>query len=53
MIVMSIYKPHVCCRVETSDGFDIVIDCGSGFRVCAQHLVKKWAETNRRELFIR
>ncbi len=33
-----------CFRIETSDGFDIVIDCGSGFRQCVQDLEKKWGE---------
>ncbi|WP_299413188.1 MBL fold metallo-hydrolase [Acaryochloris sp. IP29b_bin.148] len=31
-----------CIRIETADGFDIVLDCGSGFRVCAKDIVKKW-----------
>lgn len=41
-----------CFRLETSDGYDIVIDCGSGFRVCAQDLSEKWADKEQRELFI-
>lgn len=31
-----------CIRIETADGFDIVLDCGSGFRVCAKDIVSKW-----------
>ena len=38
-----------CFRVETADGFDIILDCGSGFRVCAQHLMQKWTEQGREE----
>lgn len=34
-----------CLRIETADGFDIVLDCGSGFRVCAKDIVKKWEES--------
>ena len=33
-----------CIRIETADGFDIVLDCGSGFRVCAKDIVKKWRD---------
>ena len=31
-----------CFRIETADGNDIVFDCGSGFRLCAQDLERKW-----------
>lgn len=31
-----------CVRIETADGDDIVLDCGSGFRVCAKDIVQKW-----------
>ncbi|WP_299488412.1 MBL fold metallo-hydrolase [Acaryochloris sp. IP29b_bin.137] len=31
-----------CIRIETADGYDIVLDCGSGFRVCAKDIVQKW-----------
>ena len=41
-----------CCRIETSDGYDIVIDCGSGFRVCAGDIVDKWTDTEDRHLYI-
>ncbi len=27
-----------CVHIETSDGYDIVFDCGSGFRICASDL---------------
>jgi len=41
-----------CFRLETSDGYDIVIDCGSGFRLCAQDLEKKWGDKEQRTLYI-
>jgi phosphoribosyl 1,2-cyclic phosphodiesterase len=41
-----------CVHVETADGADIVFDCGSGFRVCADNLVRKWGDRERRELYI-
>lgn len=41
-----------CVRVETSDGYDIVLDCGSGFRICAKDIVAKWGDQTDRELFI-
>lgn len=41
-----------CVRVETSDGYDIVLDCGSGFRHCAQDLQKKWGDQSERDLYI-
>lgn len=41
-----------CCRIETSDGYDIVIDCGSGFRICAADISAKWGNASERELFI-
>lgn len=41
-----------CFRLETSDGYDIVIDCGSGFRLCAQDLDKKWGNKEQRTLYI-
>ena len=31
-----------CFRVETADGHDIVFDSGSGYRLCAQDLERKW-----------
>jgi ribonuclease BN (tRNA processing enzyme) len=31
-----------CVRVETPDGYDLVFDCGSGFRNCAKELQAKW-----------
>lgn len=41
-----------CFRIETSDGHDIVIDCGSGFRLCAQDLSQKWGDKPERTLHI-
>ena len=41
-----------CFRVETSDGYDIVFDCGSGFRICAQDIVDKWEVHGNRDLTI-
>ncbi len=41
-----------CFRLETSDGYDIVIDCGSGFRLCAQDLDRKWGDKAQRTLYI-
>ncbi len=41
-----------CVRIETADGYDIVLDCGSGFRNCAKDLQAKWADRPGRELYI-
>lgn len=41
-----------CVRVETADGYDIVLDCGSGFRNCARDLQAKWADRPERHLHI-
>ncbi len=41
-----------CVLLETSDGYDIVLDCGSGFRNCAQDLETKWADRAERNLCI-
>ena len=41
-----------CVRVETADGHDIVFDCGSGFRLCAQDIERKWAQKESRNLSI-
>ena len=41
-----------CFRLETSDGYDIVIDCGSGFRFCAQDIANKWGDREQRTLYI-
>ena len=41
-----------CFRIETADGYDIVLDCGSGFRICAQDVVKKWGNGGDRTLYI-
>jgi len=41
-----------CVRVETADGYDIVLDCGSGFRNCARDLQTKWADQPERHLYI-
>ena len=41
-----------CVLLETSDGYDIVLDCGSGFRHCAHDLQTKWADRAERHLFV-
>lgn len=41
-----------CVRIETADGHDIVLDCGSGFRNCAKDLQAKWADRPQRQLHI-
>ena len=41
-----------CFRIETSDGYDIVFDCGSGFRICAADIVAKWGDAEDRDLYI-
>ena len=41
-----------CARVETSDDYDIVFDCGSGFRNCAKDLQAKWGQRPRRHLYL-
>jgi phosphoribosyl 1,2-cyclic phosphodiesterase len=41
-----------CFRIETSDGYDIVIDCGSGFRICAEDIMAKWGDADDRHLYI-
>ncbi len=41
-----------CMHIETADGYDIVLDCGSGFRNCAKDLQKKWGDKKKRELHI-
>jgi ribonuclease BN (tRNA processing enzyme) len=41
-----------CVRIETADGHDIVLDCGSGFRNCARDLQAKWADRAERHLHI-
>lgn len=41
-----------CFRIETSDGYDIVFDCGSGFRICANDIQEKWADDEERDLYI-
>lgn len=41
-----------CFRIETSDGYDLVFDCGSGFRICASDIMKKWGEQDERHLYI-
>lgn len=41
-----------CFRIETSDGHDIVLDCGSGFRICAEDIVAKWGDADDRDLYI-
>jgi len=41
-----------CVHVATSDGYDIVFDCGSGFRNCARNLQEKWGNQSERQLHI-
>lgn len=41
-----------CVRVETADGYDIVFDCGSGFRNCARDLQAKWGLRSERHLYL-
>lgn len=41
-----------CFRIETGDGFDLVLDCGSGFRICAADIMAKWGERPDRHLYI-
>lgn len=41
-----------CVRVETADGLDLVLDCGSGFRNCARDLQEKWGGRPQRELHL-
>ncbi len=41
-----------CVHVETADGFDLVFDCGSGFRNCARALQSKWADRPERHLHL-
>lgn len=41
-----------CVCVETADGYDIVFDCGSGFRNCARDLQTKWGGRPERHLYV-
>jgi ribonuclease BN (tRNA processing enzyme) len=41
-----------CVRIETADGYDIVFDCGSGFRNCARDLQTKWGSSAERHLYL-
>jgi len=41
-----------CLRLETADGYDIVFDCGSGFRNCARDLQAKWGASPERHLYL-
>jgi phosphoribosyl 1,2-cyclic phosphodiesterase len=41
-----------CVRIETADGYDIVFDCGSGFRNCARDLQAKWGGQAERHLYL-
>jgi phosphoribosyl 1,2-cyclic phosphodiesterase len=41
-----------CVRIETADGYDVVLDCGSGFRNCAADLQEKWGDRNARDLYL-
>jgi phosphoribosyl 1,2-cyclic phosphodiesterase len=52
------YEPRIyggwttCVHVETADGDDIVLDCGSGFRNCARDLQAKWGSRAERDLHL-
>jgi ribonuclease BN (tRNA processing enzyme) len=41
-----------CVQVETAAGLDLVFDCGSGFRNCANDLQRKWADRPERQVHI-
>ena len=41
-----------CVRLETADGYDIVFDCGSGFRNCARDLQAKWGSQSERHVHV-
>ena len=41
-----------CLRIETADDYDIVFDCGSGFRNCAYDLQQKWGDRPERHVHI-
>jgi phosphoribosyl 1,2-cyclic phosphodiesterase len=41
-----------CVRIETADDYDIVLDCGSGFRHCARDLQAKWGTRPERHLHL-
>ncbi len=41
-----------CIHIETEEGYDIVFDCGSGFRNCAKDLQEKWGNRKNRNLYI-
>ncbi len=41
-----------CVHIESNDGHDIVIDCGSGFRNCARQLQRKWNDSPERHLHV-
>jgi phosphoribosyl 1,2-cyclic phosphodiesterase len=41
-----------CVHVHTADGYDLVFDCGSGFRSCAEALQKKWGDRAERHLHL-
>lgn len=41
-----------CIWIETADDYDIVLDCGSGFRHCAKDLQAKWGSRQERHLYL-
>ena len=41
-----------CVWIETADRYDIVLDCGSGFRNCARDLQAKWGDRKERHLYL-
>ena len=41
-----------CLHIETGDGYDLVLDLGSGFRNCARDLQMKWGDRAERQLHI-
>jgi ribonuclease BN (tRNA processing enzyme) len=51
--MLPIYSGRTTCvHIETSDGYDIVLDTGSGFWDCAKNLQEKWGERPQRHLYI-
>jgi hypothetical protein len=41
-----------CIHIETGDGYDIVLDCGSGFNRCTRAIEMKWGGAEERHLYI-
>lgn len=55
---LDVSMPHIyggrttCVHIETGDGYDIVLDAGSGFWDCAQDLQEKWGDRDERHLYL-